>query len=639
MFFMIPSYTQLMKKSILAVVAVVLTCTSCNKYLDVIPDNVATLDHAFRDRVGTQKFLATCYSKLPRVGTLNEVGFMGGDDLWFHPDIDNKVQYAYSLALEGNNNQRPYFSNWHGIEAGLALWQAIRDCNTFLANAHKARDLDGFELKQWLAEVKTLKAFYHFYLLKQYGPIPIMRENLPISASPEEVLVYRQPVDDVVNYIVQLLDEAAPDLPLEVANEVTEEGRITMPAALAIKAQVLLTAASPLFNGNPDYSGMADDRGVKLFSAAFDPAKWVRAAEACKNAIDTCHIAGIQLYEFNNPSLQISDSTKLVLLPGQIVTDKYNRERVWSLSSFVSSQLELATIPRLHADHENVVFQRLVPTLKMAEMFYTGNGVPINEDPSYKYNERYELAVTPQDHFYYMQPGFVTANLHLNREPRFYGSIAVDGGWWFGLGRLDDKQQWPLNFRLGSMTGGRIGTARYSVTTFYIKKLCNYYSTYNGKTFVGKRFDFPLIRLADLYLMYAEALNETLPAPNADVLHYIDLVRHRAGLRGVAESWTQHSIFPGKFLNKDGMREIIHQERNIELAFEGHRFWDLRRWKKAIASYNQPIMGWNTEGVSAQDFYQPITWNRKPYGLRDILWPIMQDEILRNNKLIQNPGW
>ncbi len=636
---MIQSYVNLMKKTLLFAITGLLLCSSCNKYLDVIPDNVPTLDHAFRDRVGAEKFLTTCYSRLPRVGTLNEVGFMAGEDIWFHQDVDNRVQYAYSLALNGNNIVRPLFSNWHGIEAGLALWQAIRDCNTFIANAGNARDLDGFERKQWIAEAKTLKAFYHFYLMKQYGPIPIARENLPISASPEEVLVYREPVDDVVNYIVELLDEAIPDLQLNITNEITEAGRITKTIALAIKAQVLVTAASPLFNGNQDYGNMVDSRGVKLFNTTFDPGKWDKAVVACKNAIDTCHLAGIQLYEFNNPSLKISDSTRYVLLPGQIVTDKYNRERIWSLSSFVSSSLELATIPRLHPDHENVVFQRLVPTLKMAEMYYTSNGVPINEDTKFKYNERYELAVTPQDHLYYMQPGYVTANLHLNREPRFYGSLGVDGGWWFGLGRLDDKQQWPLNCRLGSMTGGRIGTARYSVTTLYIKKLCNYLSTYSGKTFVGKRFDFPIIRLADLYLMYAEALNESLPAPDQEVLRYIDLVRVRAGLKGVAESWSQHSIYPGKYQTKEGMRDIIQRERNIELAFEGHRFWDLRRWKKAIEYYNQPIMGWNTEGVASEDFYQPVTYGRKPYTLKDILWPIMQDELLRNSKLVQNPGW
>ena len=87
------------------------------------------------------------------------------------------------------------------------------------------------------------------------------------------------------------------------------------------------------------------------------------------------------------------------------------------------------------------------------------------------------------------------------------------------------------------------------------------------------------------------------------------------------------------------MREIIQRERNIELAFEGQRFWDIRRWKKALAMYNEPVQGWNTEGTNAIEFYEPVTFQRKQYTLKEVLAPIMQDEILRNKNLVQNPGW
>ncbi|MGV3761323.1 RagB/SusD family nutrient uptake outer membrane protein [Parapedobacter sp.] len=628
-----------MKKTYLIAIVLTTLVVSCGRYLDVIPDNVPTLDYAFKDRVSTEKYLATCYSRLPRIGTLNEPGFMCADDIWFHKDLNNRAQYAYDLASFGNNVTRPYFSYWHAIQGGSALWQAIRDCNTFIENAHKARDLDSFERARWIAEVKVLKAWYHYYLMRMYGPIPIVRENLSIETPTDRVSVYREPIDEVVNYIVTLLDEAISDLPLSIDNEISEEGRITQPAAMTIKADVLVTAASPLFNGNQDYADMKDNRGIALFNPTYDAQKWIRAAVACKNAIDTCHLAGIKLYEFNNPSLNISDSTRLVLLPGQIVTDKYNSGRIWGLSSFISTDLEKATIPRLHADHERVVYQMMAPTLKMAEMYYSRNGVPIEEDTEFDYEGRYELENVPEDHRYYMQPGYTTAKLHLNRESRFYGSLAVDGGWWFGLGRINDNQQWPLNFKLGSMAGGRIGTERYSVTTFYIKKLSNYQSTYNATTFIPKRFDFPIYRLANLYLLYAEALNEMLPAPNDEVWTYINHVRNRAGLADVQQAWPAHSIYPDKFQSTAGMREIIHRERNIELAFEGQRFWDLRRWKKAINAFNEPIQGWNTEGTNAQEFYQPITFTRKQYTLKEVLWPILQDEILRSKNLVQNPGW
>jgi len=640
----------------LAIKLVLITIVSisffgCQKYLDVVPDNIATIDDAYKDRVSAQRALATCYNQIPRNGTRFDPGFAAGDDIWIHQFIDDTSldrwrQYYRELAINGNNVTRPLYSYWHNIEGGSALWKAIRDCNTFIANVHKARDLDSYEREEWIAEAKTLKAYYHFYLMQLYGPIPIARENLPATASTEELMVYREPIDEVVAYIVQLLDEAMPNLDLQVNNMVADAGRITRPAAAAIKAKVLVTAASPLFNGNLDYATMVDKRGVALFNTVEDPNKWTLAAQATKEAIDIAHEAGIKLYH-HQTTFNVSDETLEVMQVSQIVADKFNEERIWSLSDFNSSStniqnlgLELQTIPRLHSDHANVVYQWFVPTLKMAELFYSKNGVPIEEDPDYTYDDRMTLTFVPQDQSPYMQPGYRTIGLHLYREPRFYGSLGVDGGWWFGLGRTNESDQWPLDFKFKSMTGGMIGNQRYTTTGYYIKKLSNFMSGYTGKdTYVGKPFDFPLFRLADLYLLYTEALNESLSAPTPEVYEYIDLIRERAGLDGVVESWAQHSKYPQKPTTKEGMREIVRQERNIELAFEGQRFWDLRRWKKSIEYMNQPVRGWNIQGETPQEFYQVITHNRSQYTLRDILWPIMQDEILRNKNLVQNPGW
>src|SRR5690606_3457870 len=111
----------------------------------------------------------------------------------------------------------------------------IRDCNIFLENIHRPFDLDDFERNQWIAEVKFLKAFYHFWLLRMYGPIPIVRENIPIGAGSSEVQVYREPIDLVVSYIVELLDEAAEGLPLVPQSMALEMGRPTKPMALAVK--------------------------------------------------------------------------------------------------------------------------------------------------------------------------------------------------------------------------------------------------------------------------------------------------------------------------------------------------------------------------------------------------------------------
>lgn len=615
---------------------IIITClvglSSCKDFMDIVPDNVATLEYAFRDRERAEQYLFTCYSYIPQFGTLTEPGLVCGDENWYHLDANNYAQPGWDLMRLGNNVTSPILNYW------LGRYQGIRDCNIFLENIDKVIDLDDYEKDRWKAEVKFIKAFHYFWLLQMYGPVPLIKENLPISATSEEVALFREPVDEVVDYIVQLIDEASPYLPLKIENEVSELGRITQPIALAIKAKVLVTAASPLFNGNTNYSAMIDNRGKQLFNQTYDEAKWTRAAAACKAAIDSCHAAGHALYSFTNTTLNISDQSLHVIQTSQIVTEKWNVEHIWG-RAFNSRYIQLSTLPRLHSNHERVVYQMFAPTLKMAELYYTKNGVPIDEDKTYDYAGRYSLDKADDSHKYYMQTNFETAKLHLNREARFYGSLGVDGGWWFGLGKNTETAQWPLKFKLGQVEGGRIGSERYSITGFYIKKLYNYTSTWSSTTFTDKRYNWPILRLADLYLLYAEALNESLPAPNDEVYHYLDLVRERAGLNGVAQSWETYSIYPEKYKNKDGMREIIQQERNIELAFEGHRFWDVRRWGFAVEYFTQPIQGWNINGVESADFYQPTTIDKIDYSLRDIFWPIQESEILVNRNLLQNPGW
>lgn len=125
------------------------------------------------------------------------------------------------------------------------------------------------ERARWIAEVTFLKAYYHYYLWVRYGPIPTTDTNILVSAGPDKVRVYRDPSDDVVDYIVSTIDKALPDLFEQVTSESQELGRITKPIALAIKAKCLAYAASPLYNGNPYYANYVDNRGVHLFPVEY----------------------------------------------------------------------------------------------------------------------------------------------------------------------------------------------------------------------------------------------------------------------------------------------------------------------------------------------------------------------------------
>src|SRR5690606_2450303 len=146
------------------------------------------------------------------------------------------------------------------------------------------------------------------------------------------------------------------------------------------------------------------------------------------------------------------------------------------------------------------------------------------------------------------------------------------------------------------------------------------------------------MRLADLYLLYAEALNE-VSGPEPEVYEYVNLVRARAGLPTVEDSWTRYSRQPTKFTHQDGMREIIHQERMIELIFEGQRYWDLRRWKKATEELNKPITGWSLLQEEPETYYREVTLFQQNFSLRNYLWPISERSTIVNKKLTQNPGW
>lgn len=615
---------------------ILLTAFSCNNYLDVVPDNVATIDDAFVDRASAEKFLATCYSYMPVFGDpwINS-GIGSGDEVWFNEERVGSDFNSALIARGLQNATNPHLNFWDGLQRGQNMYIGIRDCNIFLEEIDKPVDLTAEEKTRWIAEVKFLKAYYHFWLFKSYGPIPIIRENLPIYTNTEDVKVYRDPVDDVVNYIVELIDEATPDLPMRVKSELTELGRITRPIALAMKARVLATAASPLFNGNTDYASVVDNRGVALFNQDYDPNKWQLAADAAKAAIDTALAASHRLVNSYRTKSDISPDLEKECILRSIFSDRNSPEVIWPATDFTFSQgYQRMCVPLLiPVTSSNPVSQFYASTLRMAELFYTKNGVPINEDPSFDYNNRYKLrtAVTAESDF--VRSGEQTAILHFDREARFYASIAFDRGTYFL-----DPNYYYVQVRAGELATKR-NRGEFSATGYFVKKLINPNNALNENTMLAYYdYPFPIIRLADVFLLYAEALNEVKSAPDAEVYEYIDKVRERAGLAGVVESWQNYSTAPDKPKTKVGMREIIKQERLIELAFEGQRFWDLRRWKDAQKYMNEPIRGWNINGPGLE-FYNVTTVFTPSYNFRDYLWPIREDEIIKNPNLVQNPGW
>jgi hypothetical protein len=631
-----------MKKILtITVLAFIGTLYSCNKFLDVVPDNIATLDNAFADRYTAERYLFTCYSYLPDfASTSGNPALNCGDDIWYAEWHEWKP--GVKIAKGEQNITSPYFDFWRGSNYGKPLYIGIRDCNIFLENVDRVKGLNVAEKKRWIAEVTFLKAYYHYYLIRMYGPIHIIDKSIPVSAQTDQIKVYRDPVDSCFNYVVRLLDQAIIDLPPIMQNAATELGRISKPIAMSIKAEVLITAASPLFNGNPNYSGLADNKGQHLFSATFDPEKWEKAAVACKEAIDQCHEVGTQLFEKSDyiNAFDVSDTTRQIAALRSAVSQRWSKELIWGCTNALTGDLQYNCAPRFYTSVDNPVGSNHAPTLVVAEEFYSNNGVPINEDIAWGYDNRYKLRTATVDNALLLMPNEQTVRLNFDREYRYYASLSFDRGAWFGNGKeTDDHDPWYIKNRKGEFAS-IFEISQYSITGLYPKKLVNLGSVItNGSWLNSEEYAFPVMRLADLYLYYAEALNETKSAPDAEVYEYIDIVRNRAGLQGVVDSWSQFSTSPGKPNSKAGMREIIQRERLIEMAFEGQRFWDLRRWLLAKSYMNKAVKGWDVFQTNISGYYRVKTLFNQSFTERDYLWPIPEGELVKNPNLVQNLGW
>lgn len=625
---------------------------SCSDYLDVVPDNVATIDNAFTNRYNAEKFLFTCYSYLPNHTSLStNPAFFGGYEMWMLNDEltwpyvqGGTNQYAYFMARDGQTANSPYINTWEGLRGGVDLWTGIRDCNIFLENIHLPRDIDDEERERWIAEVKFLKAYYHFYLFRQYGPIPIVDQNLPVSTDVDEVAIYRNTVEEVTEYIVNLLDEAAAVLPTIIENTTEEMGRITKPIALALKAKLLTLVASPLFNGNSNYTNVVDNRGIHLFPQEYDANKWSVAAAAIKEAITCAEENGVELYYFKSIGFDnLSESTKAKLNIRGSVTERWNPEIIWG-STQSTSGLQKSLAHRQVGLTAVAAYVACVgnPTIRTVERFYSKNGVPIEEDNSWDYANRYDVRNSTANEKFLIKEGFTTAKLNFDREIRYYASLYFDGSMVYGNGVNTENDYSKINYtsmKNGSMSG-RFTNNMYSATGYGVKKLVHPNSVVGNTSFTNYEFSFPIIRLSDLYLLYAEALNEVKSTPDNEVFFYIDKVRERASLGGVVESWANYSSVPTKPLTKTGMREIIHQERLIELAFEGQSYWDLLRWRKAQQEFSKPILGWNVLGKEVSDYYQMRTiFTPNVFNIKNYFQPIRNYELSVNNNLVQNYGW
>jgi len=667
--------------------------SACGDYLDVVPDNVITLDNVFGQRADAINALAKVYSYLPKDLMTHQTTWSLGDE--YIGRIDDGVQNATgNLRAERimrglQSVSSPVLNFWSsggtGAVAGATpLYEALNVCNIFLEEILKTRGIAEDERKDWIAQVNFLKAYYHFLLIRHYGPIVIVDENTASGdATGVEVFRFREKVEVSFRYVIDLIEKAIPDLP--TTREETNLGMIDQVIAKAIKARVLLYYASPFYSGNREFfEDFLDPRDGQPFFPVYDTpeqtkAKWEEALIAVNEAIDAAHSEGKRLYNYPATKTYFTttapdsdwrnDRLLAEINPDQmetlynlryVVCDPWNEELIWGMSNvnyLDDGALSSSTNIRMTAlfrdrfsitawdyNTPSYAWQWMAATYRMTERYYTKNGLPIDQDLTYNFNGRHEPYITPgvddsrfADIAGILQPSFQTIGLYANREMRFYANLGFTGGLWRSHYDVLPTIMYQMS------PGGREGTVPYDFfcTGVGVQKLVHPESRAGAWQRVV-HYPYPLVRLADLYLMKAEILNEIKDAPDGDVWNAINLVRFRAGIKNVETVWGDPELARdlNRHTTKEGMRDIILRERSIELAFEGHRFWDMQRHKLAHLEFVTPIQGWNFLGEDFNSFFVLNTnLQMRRFAIRDYLWPIRLEELNTNANLVQNPGW
>ena len=639
---------------------------SCTAYLDVVPDNVMTLDDVFAIRGNAYSALSKVYSYMPDYMTDKTMWTLGDDWIGRLDQENNRDQQQGMKIMQGMQSAANPLLNYWGKIGGAnnapKLYEGIRQANVFLENIHKVNDMLDEEKNAWSAQVKFMKAYYLFLLVQAYGPVVIPEEVIMPDAPLDKLFLPRRKIDECFDYIIALMNEAIPGL--KERSNLDDLGQVDRIAAKGIKARVMLFRASPFYNGNIQYFGDFLDHDGQPFFPKYNKEKWKDAIDAINDALETCTSNGMDLYTYDKvPFLYDAEDfdanrEKMQLLYDlrMLVVDPWNKELVWGFSNinyFGDGEISYSSairIPEGYPGRENSASfngQWLGATYSMAERYYTKNGLPINEDRTFDLSTIHSLFKTPDvDSAEYrelrgiLQPSSDIIGLYMNREMRFYANLGVTGGYWRGhTYRVPTLMYADGIYPYG---GGLTGAfaREFLCTGIGVQKFVHPESKAYHQARVIK-YPYPIMRMADLYLMKAEALNEYNEGPTPEVYAAINKVRRRAGIPDVETVWADQTLAKtfDKHKTLEGMRDIILHERSVELAFEGSRFWDMIRHLRAPAEFSLPVWGWAYTGSNSSSFFILSPKQHRRFQIKDCLWPIPVNEMNTNSRLIQNPGW
>lgn len=586
-------------------------------YLDQEPDDMLTEEMAFNDIEKINGWLANIYSFLPDpvYGWGQAYGYNTLAD-----DVQIPLMWSNFGWWSAAANQGTWSANNNYCDLWGSTYKCVRSAYKFMENVHSlpSQNLSEADVDYMKLQARFMIAYMYSQMLEVYGPFPLVTDLVSADASAAELFMPRTPLDEIVEWLDNEFSELAALLPERVANGATDFGRFTKGAALACRAKVLLLAASPIFNGNSMYAGVRNPDGTPLFPAAYSAEKWLRAAEATRELLDLAERGVYDLYkEYTDGKIDPFLSLQNLFL----ATGDKNPELIMVNNNSNYGEHDQNKMPRGSAGNG-----AYGATQNLVDAYFTRNGLPIDQDSQYS-----EEGVSAGDIYYetawnWSNPdrteGLVTPAgtpmAYCNREPRFYVSIIWHGEYYPNSNRY-------INFLYGGEDGG----------PSYDSPQCGYLMRKRAHPESRKNPDnYPyrpgiIYRLGEFYLNYAEAMNEYYgTSRQAEVLKYLNLIRERAGIPQFKGSYSQ-----------DEMRQMIWRERRVELADEGKRYTDLRRWLKMKEVLSEPIYGLDTQATNAEDFFRRKVFMRRSFGDQNYLWPVYQEYLDRNPNLVQNYGF
>lgn len=568
-----------MKNYKLLVLLIAVTFWGCSKYLerDIITNQREDLVNKSYDF--TRNRVSAIYNMLPQGFTeIDGAMLASATDEAEHTDETSNIQ-------KFNTGAWNIYDNPDGV--WYRSYQAIRMVNVFL-NTSDSVNLDAYrlnpeasqqlvyqtrlaEIKRWKYEVRFIRAFFYSELIKRYGGVPIITELFSLNDDPSTQR--RNTLAESIKFVVDECDSVAANLPVTYSSD--DLGRATKGAALALQSRMLLYAASDLFNNISWASGYASPELVSLPSGDRN-ARWKAAADAAKAVIDLAG-SGYALHSGYATLFRTFNSPEIIFTRRAGTSNNFER------ASFpVGYEGQSGTTPS----------QNLVDAYEVK--VNSSSAIPFNWDNA--------------SH---------AANPYANRDPRLGFTVLLNNTTFKGR---------PVESFIGGLDG--IGNVNATRTGYYLRKYVD--ESINLLTGTTSIHSWIFIRLAEVYLNYAEALNEYSPG-HADIKTYVDRIRTRSGVAMPA--------LPAG-LSQSQMRDRIRNERRVELAFEGHRAWDTRRWMIGSETMGATLRGIRIERGSTGSFnYAPFNVEIRAFEPKMYLYPIPQQELLKAKGLVQNPIW